>query len=291
MINIWKKYLNRNRINLWRIRRSRPARQRGRMNGRPGTAVECLETRLLLAATATKVVFATTPTTGTAGKALGTLKVDVESSTGAVVTTNTSTVTLAVASGPGGFTTGSTTSVAAASGVATFSNLVLDTSGTYTFNITDGTLTSATSGNITVSPAAASKLVLQQAPTTGTAGQALSPSVKVAVEDAFGNLVTTNTSNVTTAVTTGPGVFATGSTTSAAAASGVATFSNLVLDGVGTYTVKATDGSLTSVTSGNITVSPAAASKLVLQAAPVTGTAGQALSPSSARPWKTPSAT
>ena len=62
--------------------------------------------------------------------------------------------------------------MAAVNGVATFSNLVLNTAGTYTLKATDGALTGATSGNLTVSPAAASQLVLQQSPTTGTAGQA-----------------------------------------------------------------------------------------------------------------------
>ncbi len=96
-----------------------------------------------------------------------------EDAFGNVITSNTSTVTVAVASGPGGLTTGSTTGVAAASGVATFSNLVLDTVGTYTLKATDGTLTSVTSGNISVNAGPASKLVLQQTPTSGTAGQAL----------------------------------------------------------------------------------------------------------------------
>jgi hypothetical protein len=103
-------------------------------------------------------------------------------------------------------------------------------------------------------PLGASQLVLQQSPTSGTPGQALSPSVNVAVEDAFGNVVTSDKSTVTIAVASGPGGFAVGSTTSVAAVSGVATFSNLILSLAGTYTLKATDGTLTSVTSGNITV-------------------------------------
>ena len=204
----------------------------------------------------------------------------VEDAYGNVVTTDTSAVTIAVTSGPGGLAAGSTTSVSAVNGVATFSNLLFDTAGTYTLNATDGTLSSATSGSITISPAAASHIVLQQSPTTGTAGQALSPSVQVALEDAFGNVVTGNTSTVVIAVAGGPGGLTAGSTTSVAAVSGVATFSNLVLDTAGTYTLKAIDGALTGVTSGNITVSPAAASRLVLEQSPTTATAGQALGPS-----------
>ena len=70
---------------------------------------------------------------------------------GNVVTSNTSTITVAVASGPGGFASGSTTSVAAVNGVATFSNLMLKCAGTYTLSVSDGSLTGATSGTIVVS--------------------------------------------------------------------------------------------------------------------------------------------
>ena len=201
---------------------------------------------------ANKLVVQQTPSTGTAGQALGTLTVAMTDAYGNVLTGNTSTVTIAVASGPGGLASGSTTSVAAVSGVATFSNLVLDTSGSYTLTVSDSGMTGATTGTISVSPAAASKLVLEQTPTSGTAGQALSPSITAAVEDSFGNVVTSNTSNVTIAVASGPGGLTSGSTTLAEAASGVATFSSLILDTAGTYTFKVTDGSLTSATSGNI---------------------------------------
>ena len=229
---------------------------------------------------ANKLVVQQTPSTGTAGQALGTLTVAMTDAYGNVLTGNTSTVTIAVASGPGGLTSTSTTSVQAVSGVATFSNLVLDTSGSYTLTVSDSGLTSATTGTISVSPAAASQLVLEETPTSGTAGQALSPSITAAVEDPFGNVVTSNTSNVTIAVASGPGGLTSGSTTLAEAANGVATFSSLILDTAGTYTFKVTDGSLTSATSGNIAVGAAAASKLVFQQTPTTGTAGQALSPS-----------
>ena len=50
----------------------------------------------------------------------------VEDQFGNIVTTDSSTVTISLASGPGGFATGSTISVAAVNGIATFSNLVLN---------------------------------------------------------------------------------------------------------------------------------------------------------------------
>src|SRR4029077_4091362 len=144
---------------------------------------------------------------------------------------------------------------AAVNGIATFTNLLLNTAGNYTLGVSDAGLTGATTGSVTISPAAASQLVLQQSPRTGAAGQALSPAVKVAVADAFGNIILGNTSTVTIAVASGPGGFATGSTTSVAAVNGVATFSNLLLGTPGTYTLRASDGALTSVTTGNITIS------------------------------------
>ena len=79
----------------------------------------------------------------------------VEDAFGNVVTGNTSTVLIGVASGPGGIASGSNASAAAVSGVATFSNLVLTTSGSYTFAATDTGLTGATSGTISISPGTA----------------------------------------------------------------------------------------------------------------------------------------
>jgi hypothetical protein len=233
------------------------------------------------ASSAAKLAITQTPSSGTAGQALGTaLKVSVEDSSGNVVTSNTSTVAVTVASGPGSFASGSTTSVAAVSGVASFSNLIFNTAGTYTLSVSDGSLTGATTATITVGAAAASKLAITQTPSSGTAGQALGTAFKVAVEDAFGNVITSNTSTVALAVASGPGAFASGSTTSTAAVSGVATFSNLIFNTAGAYTIKVSDGSLTSATSGSFTVNPGAASTLSLVQTPASGIASQALSPS-----------
>ena len=232
------------------------------------------------AAPAAKLVFQQVSTSGTAGKTLSpSFKVAVEDQFGNVVTGNTSTVTIAVASGSGGFASGSTTSGAAVKGIATFTNLVLDVSGTYTLGATDGSLTETTSGALTINAAAAAKLAFQQVPAIGATGNALSPPVTVAVEDQFGNVVTGNSSSVTLKVSSGPGGFAVDSTTKVAAVQGVATFSNVILNSSGTYTLGASDGTLTGATSGNIVVTAAGASKLVFQTVPGSGTAGSALSP------------
>ena len=80
-------------------------------------------------------------------------------------------------------------------------------------------------------------LVFLPTASSGVAGEALSPSVEVAVEDPTGNIVTGDTSTVTLTVTSGPGGLASGSTTSVQAVNGITTFSNLVFDTAGTYTL------------------------------------------------------
>ena len=223
---------------------------------------------------ASQVVITQVPTTGTAGTALTQLKVTIVDATGAAVTSNTSIVTIAVASGPAGLTAGSTLTATAVNGVATFSNLILSTTGTYTFTATDGSLASATTGSIAITPAAASKVLLTSVPTTGTAGSALT-AIHATVQDAYGNTVTLNTSTVTIAPSASS--FANGSTTSVAAVNGVATFNTLILNTTGTYTFTATTPGLTLATTANIAISPAAASKVAFTQVPTTGTAGTAL--------------
>jgi hypothetical protein len=161
-------------------------------------------------------------------------------------------------------------------GVATFSNLVLNTAGSYVLNAASGSLSAAKSTGITVNTGAAAKLAVIQAPTSATAGQALS-SIKVAVEDAFGNVITSNTSSVSLVVNSGPNGFATGSVTSVAAVNGVATFSNLLCDTAGSYVIGASDGSLTKAASGSITVAAAAATKLAITQEPTSGNVNKAL--------------
>lgn len=229
-------------------------------------------------ANASQTAFQSIPTTGTAGVVLGTaVKVAVEDAFGNIITGDASNVTLGIATGPGVFASGSTLSVAAVNGIATFSKLILDTSGKYTLNAADGSLAVPTSGAITINPAAATHLAILQAPTTGAAGTALTPAVKVAAEDQFGNPVS---SSSTVTLTLSSGTFSTGKTTATAGTSGgIATFSSLIFNTPGSYTLNASDGALTG-TSFAVTITPGAASKLVFQQMPpAAGTAGVALSP------------
>ena len=200
------------------------------------------------------------PTIGTAGVVINpSVQVEVlDRLNDLVVGDNSDQITLSVAGGPGGFTAGSTTTVKVSVGIATFSNLILETAGVYTLGeISTGGLTGPNSGSLTITPATANHLAFSVAPSNSMAGGAISPAIQVQVFDLFGNLETAdNNDEVTLSVASGPGGFTTGSTKTATVSGGIATFSNLVLDTAGAYTLgeTATNG-LAGADSSNFKVS------------------------------------
>jgi dihydroxyacetone kinase len=210
------------------------------------------------AGTATKLVFETPPADAAVNSSLTTFKVDVTDSTGTVVTSDNSAVTIAIATGPLGSNLVGTATVNAVNGVATFSGLSLDTVGAYTLTASDGALTSVTapSFNITAAAGPAAKLVFDTAPAGGAVNTSLAPIV-VNVTDSSGTLVTTDNSAVTIAIATGPVGSQLIGTATVNAVNGVATFTGLKLDTIGAYTLTATDGALTSVTSPSFNISAA----------------------------------
>src|SRR4029077_6541029 len=161
----------------------------------------------ITAGTANHLLFGQQPTNTGAGQAISpAVTVRVVDSLDNVVTTNTSSATLAIGTNPGSSTLSGTLTVAAVSGVATFSDLSLNKSGAgYTLTAADGTLTGATSTAFNITAGPANHALCGQQPTNATAGQAISPAVTVQVVDSLDNVVTTNTSNVTVAIGTNPG--------------------------------------------------------------------------------------
>lgn len=118
------------------------------------------------------------------------------------------------------------------------------------------------------SASAASKLAFTAPLSNAAAGVPITPAVQVAIQDAFGNTVTSATSPITLAFGTNPS----GGTLSGASAptvSGVATFSNLSIDKAGTgYTLVATSGTLTQATSNSFDISAGAATALAFKVQP-----------------------
>ena len=167
---------------------------------------------------------------------------------GNLIASDSSLVTLT-----GSATLAGTTSAHAVNGVATFTNLSVTHPSAATLTASDGVLTPATSSSFTISPAAATHLVFAQQPASPMPGHSLG-TVTVSVEDAYGNLATTNHSVVTLAVVDGATL---GGTTSVAAVGGVATFSGVVITQNGSHTLSATDGNLVTAVSSSFTIAPA----------------------------------
>ena len=252
-------------------------------SGSPGVYLPSTDTSQLLTvnpAPATQLQIETSPSSpATAGQTFTPQPVIYEEDQYGDVETgdNSTVVSVSLATGSGLLGTSTATVVG---GVATFTNLRDDTAGqSITLQFTSGSLTPAISSNIVINPAPADQVVFGQQPTNTTAGVAITPAVTVKVEDAYGNVITTDTSTVT--LTLSSGTFAGGSNTvTAKAVNGVATFSSLTIDAAGNYTLTATDGSLSSSGASNgFTISPAAASKVVFSPGPSNTAAGVAITP------------
>jgi len=230
--------------------------------------------------TATQLVLTTAPVASASGAALATQPVvAIKDAQGNTVTTATGAVTVAIQSGTGG-TLGGTKTVNAVAGVATFSGLTLTgTVGTnYVLRFTSPGLTQIDSGNLSVTPGGATTLALTTAPVTGASGAVLPTQPVVTIRDDQGNTAAASTAAVTVAIQSGTGGTL-GGTTTVNAVAGVATFSGLSLTGkVGTtYVLRFTSSGLTSVDSGNLTVTVGAASQLALTTQPVGGATGAPL--------------
>ncbi len=190
---------------------------------------------------------------------------------------NTTVITATLASGRGPLQ--GTLTATVSRGVATFTDLTVDTAGTITLNFTGGGLASAPSDSLAISPAAASQLVIGTLPSaTATAGTALAIPPVIDEEDRYGNLETGDDSTVITASPSAGSPQFVGAT--ATVSGGVATFTDLTIDTAGTIALEFSGGGLGAGPSNSITVSPAAASQLLIHAQPsATATAGQAARP------------
>ncbi len=217
--------------------------------------------------------FTQEPTNTTAGNAINpAVTVTVKDAYGNVVPSSN----VALTANGFSFTSGTLTEATNSSGVATFSNLVIDAAGTgYTISAADGAA-AATSTSFSVSATAPATASFTQEPTNTTAGNAINPAVTVTVKDAYGNVVPS--SNV--ALTANGFSFTSGTLTEATNSSGVATFSNLVIDAAGTgYTISAADGAAAATSTSFSVTASTSSDQLVFVAQPSNGFAGAAMSP------------
>ncbi|MEP6688026.1 MAG: Ig-like domain-containing protein, partial [Gemmatimonadales bacterium] len=205
-------------------------------------------TALAEAGVATKLTFTQPPVTTSAGNPITpAVRVDIQDASGNTVTSATGQVTLAIGANPGAGILSGTTTVDAVNGVATFSNLSIDKTGTgYTLVASGIGLPSVTSPAFDILTGSANRLVFLTGPTDRVVGEKFSPGIQVQVQDAGGNPVTfggliTLTSSVTGTLS---------GTATATAVLGTATFSNLAINKAGaTYMLTAFTSGATSATS------------------------------------------
>jgi hypothetical protein len=199
---------------------------------------------------ATKLAFTQQPSASYASGATITVKVSVETATGAVATSDTSAVTIALTGGTSGAVLGGTKTINAVAGVATFS-LTVDKVGTaYKLHATDGTLTAADSSTFNITAGAAKTVTFTTQPSASSnvvAGVTI-PLVAHVV-DAAGNAVSGQA--IALAFGNNPGA----STLSVTAnpvtsnSSGDASFANVSLNKVANgYTLTATDNTTPAAT-------------------------------------------
>ncbi len=213
--------------------------------------------------------------------------VAVEDAAGNVETSdNATTVSLAIGANPAGGTLSGGAAVTVAKGIATFSGLSINTPGSgYTLTASSTpSYTAATSAafNITgVGPSA--KLGFVQGPASSGAGATITPAVTVAVEDAAGNVETSdNATTVSLAIGANPAGGTLSGGAAVTVAKGIATFSGLSINTPGSgYTLTASSTpSYTAATSPafNITgVGPSA--KLGFVQGPASSGAGATITP------------
>lgn len=210
-------------------------------------------------------------------------RVQIQDANGNDVAANGRAITAQLVSGPEGSSLiGSPTVATNAQGLAIFSSLgITGPAGTYTLNFSGADLEGVTSNPITLTAGAATRLAFTVQPSNATAGAALTPAVRVTIQDALGQTVTGSSSAVTLAIGTNPGAGTLGGTTTVNAVNGVATFSNLSIDRAGAgYRLSASAAGLTGATSAAFNITAGAAAAIAMHS-PVPGTtvAGSAVVP------------
>ena len=221
------------------------------------------------------LVFTSQPTNTTAGGAIDSpsgVQVSVEGTGGSVVTGNSDSITLSLASSSGGATLGGTLTEPAVNGVATFNNLSITKAGSgYSLIATDSTnnaITAGASAAFNISSAPAATIVYLNQPTNTAAGAVIDSPAGVQVEttDAYGNLASTGDS-ITLSLGANPTSATLGGTLTSLAVNGIANFSSLAINKTGMgYTLTAADTTNSAVAAGSsaaFNISAAAVASLV----------------------------
>lgn len=192
----------------------------------------------VVAGEATQLAFLTQPENVVAGQPLSALRVQLRDASGNRVASANGPITVAISTGPPGASIAGTATADLVAGEASFTDIRLPRAGAgYTLTAslvgTSGVRASVTRVFTTAAAAPAALLFVTE-PTAATVGFPITPAVRVAVVDDFGNVVTPASTLVSIDLAVAPaGSQLTGSTTATSIA-GVATFGNLRVDRAGT---------------------------------------------------------
>ncbi|HUQ98517.1 MAG TPA: hypothetical protein VM166_03620 [Gemmatimonadaceae bacterium] len=226
---------------------------------------------------ASKLVFTSQPTTSSAGRVFSpTVVITLQDESGERVRTSDVTVTIAVS---GNGTILGTTSVRAVTGIATFTDLRITSAGAgYTLTASADGMAAVTSSTFDITPGPAIRLGFVVQPATAIANTIL-PDFSVAIQDAFGNTMTTSSGTIAVGIASTTSVAALAGTTTVPTVNGVAVFSGVRVTRPGTaLRVTAQSGSLTSATSNPFDATVGPATRLAFVVEPVAANPGRTLS-------------
>lgn len=151
-----------------------------------------------------------------------------------------------------------------ADGIASFSDLWVDLSGSKSLRTSSVGLTDAISNSFSITPGTTDHLAFNQQPSNATAGSVISPAVTVKLKDQYENDVPSSGISISLEISSGTDTLH-GTKTAVTDVNGVATFSGLFIQLAGTKIISANSGSLPPAASLPFTISPAAANKIVVE--------------------------
>ncbi len=225
---------------------------------------------------AERLAFGQQPLNAVAGAVISPVTVRAVDSDGQTDTSFTGSITISKASGPSAGQLQGTLTRPAASGVATFSDLSLEVTGTYTLSAASSPLDGATSAAFTITPGPPSTATSQitASPTSIPANGSSTSTITVQLEDAFGNPRATGGNTITLSTNLG-------SVTSAATDNGNGTYTGTLTSGTvaGIATVSGSIDGSPITDSAAVSLTPAGTTRLEFGQQPTGAAAGAVISP------------
>ncbi len=232
----------------------------------------------ITAGSATQLAYVQPPTPAAPGATLTpAVTVQLQDAAGNPVAVTGTTITISLTSGTG-VLSGTTSQLTDASGLATFNDLSIDTTGSKQLTAASAGLTSAVSSAFSITSATATQVAFVQQPTDALSAATIAPAVTVQLRDAAANPVAIAGTVVSLTLSSGTGVLS-GTTSQVTNASGLATFGDLSIDLAGAKQLTAASPGLTSAVSSAFTVTAGPASQLAYVQPPTPAAPGATITP------------